>query len=366
MQFPENDPYWLAALSYVRDRFGEQVSCLGPNEFHEQLYGTYPYLAANQIDLEKLEVFILHKGMMDRLDDKVLAWIIKTKYPAWGNEVFAIFSTKKNIRTHGKHHFEPVYIEGERRKTHPTPLQENKDEGRIAIAVTTYNRPRFLEMTLSSLAATGLRILVVNDGSSSEHKEEYARIYRRYGVSVIEMPENRGLPTAVNIALSYWLANASVEWISYFQDDVEIHPQLFALLEKVQDPLQRPLLTGRHDPLYKVYGEEEINGVKIMRQRTCSGMHLHGHRDYWEKVLPIPTPYLGAPKKRRYRGSDTDWWVTCWAPHSVAKQGRYVSVIPGYARTFSVKNDDSTWGNNASRDDDPALRPVSPEQHQPT
>jgi hypothetical protein len=60
--------------------------------------------------------------------------------------------------------------------------------------------------------------------------------------------------------------------------------------------------------------------------------------------MPIPTPYLGAPKPtggRPGQGSDEDWWVTAWSPNAIAKRGGYVICVPGLVRTFDVER--STW-----------------------
>jgi hypothetical protein len=100
-----------------------------------------------------------------------------------------------------------------------------------------------------------------------------------------------------------------------------------------------------------VQGEKCIDGRTLLYQASCPGTHLHGHRRYWERLLPIPTPYFGAPKKDRGRdgqGADEDWWITCWSPHSITKQGGAVAVIPGLVRTTSASKTDSTWNNALS------------------
>lgn len=355
MQFPTTDAYWQTVAAFLRKKFGEKVKLLGPNEFHELFPRTFPYFVQHEIDLNELEVFVVHKGLMEYLDDATLQWIVKTKQPAFGNEVFAIFTQPTgNKATEGLIHFKPVFDECQKRTTTPTiekyPLV---DEGLTAIVVTTYNRPQFLERTLATLAPFNLPMLVVNDGSTEKFRQDYATVYSRYPVTVVELPINRGLPTALNVALSYWLASDTVEWISYFQDDVEAHPDLFRVLARVQHPIERPLLSGRLDPLYKVYEEKEVNGVRLALQRTCSGMHLHGHHTYWKKVMPLPTPYLGAPKNRPH-GSNIDWWTTCWSPESVTKQDNYVHIVPRYVRTFAELGQ-STWGNEALSLSDPEL-----------
>jgi hypothetical protein len=80
----------------------------------------------------------------------------------------------------------------------------------------------------------------------------------------------------------------------------------------------------------------------------CPGIHLHAHRDYWEKMLPIPTAYFQAPRRwpdAPPRGADEDWWISQWCPRSVVKQGQYLAVLPGLVRTTSLLASESTWGN---------------------
>jgi hypothetical protein len=105
-----------------------------------------------------------------------------------------------------------------------------------------------------------------------------------------------------------------------------------------------------------------VNGVDVLYKRSLAGIHLHAHRDYWRSVLPIPSPYLGAPKAdapRPGQGADEDWWITAWAPESVAKRGRFVTVVPGLVRTFNTLEHGSTWGNEFAEGlIDPPIKPV--------
>ena len=79
----------------------------------------------------------------------------------------------------------------------------------------------------------------------------------------------------------------------------------------------------------------------------CAGIHLHGHRAYWERQLSIPTAYFQAPKRRPdmpLRGADEDWWIVQWSPRSVVKQGKYVGVLPGLVRSPTAHSSKSTSG----------------------
>ncbi|NJR66751.1 MAG: hypothetical protein HC772_17890 [Leptolyngbyaceae cyanobacterium CRU_2_3] len=152
----------------------------------------------------------------------------------------------------------------------------------------------------------------------------------------------------MNVGLEYWLADPQIDWISYFQDDVDINPETLKVLEQIQDQRDRPLLSGRDALEHPNFGTGEIAGYPVLYKRSMPGQHLHAHRDYWRSIMPIPTPYLGAPKPDQGKpgqGADEDWWITCWSPHSIVKRGGYVVCVPGLVRSFQTSADESTWGN---------------------
>jgi hypothetical protein len=71
-------------------------------------------------------------------------------------------------------------------------------------------------------------------------------------------------------------------------------------------------------------------------------------------VLPIPSLYVGVPKRGR-PGPIDDWWIVNRAPGSLEKRGLLVACVPGLVRTFLWHPDDSTWGN-ANLPDPPLAR----------
>src|SRR6185436_13666813 len=112
---------------------------------------------------------------------------------------------------------------------------------KTAVIVTTFNRPACLARSLPQIVAAarevGAPVLVVDDGSEmteevpiNGHFSGLAIRQPRIGLGAtwIWLPENRGLAGALNIGLSYWLADPSIQAISYFQDDVEVDPLCIA------------------------------------------------------------------------------------------------------------------------------------------
>ncbi len=227
-----------------------------------------------------------------------------------------------------------------------------------AIVVTTCDRPVSLERTIADLVKLGPPILIVNDRRGDSRGFGTLRPLPDH-VTVISTPSNRGLACALNIGISYWLADKGIEWISYFQDDVEVDPDVLLALRDVQHLKDRPLLTG-HDALeHKEKSRGLINGIDVVYKESCRATHMHAHRDYWASVLPIPTRELGAPKpvqgQPRGLGSNVDWWVASWAPSSVKMTHRYVTCVPGLVRTFLWQKKDSCWDNEQKAGEDQPL-----------
>lgn len=227
-----------------------------------------------------------------------------------------------------------------------------------AIVVTTYNRPDALKRTLESLRKLGLPILVVDDASPNSLGTFYT--CHDGGAFLLRLPENRGLAGALNIGLSYWLADPMIKWISYFQDDVDVDPDILEVLRDVQHEKDRPLLTGHDAVEHPALAEKVVSGVKVKLKKSCRATHMHAHRSYWESVMPIPSRELGAPKpipgKPRGMGSNVDWWVATNAPKSVGATGRYVTCVPGLVRTFLWKKAESTWDNGLKAEEPPLSR----------
>jgi Glycosyl transferase family 2 len=213
-----------------------------------------------------------------------------------------------------------------------------------AIVVTTFDRPAALERSLPQVAALGPAVLVVDDGSSTPAAERNRCLADALNVRYLRLPDNRGLAGALNVGLAYWLADTRVRWVSYVQDDVDVDPRLLEVLRIVEDPDERPLLTGYDADEHPAERVEIVHGTSVAWKRSTPAVHLHGHVDYWRGVLPIPTEYLGAPR-RRWEASLEDYWIVNHAPHSLGARGRLVPCVPGLVRTFLWHAADSTWGN---------------------
>lgn len=224
----------------------------------------------------------------------------------------------------------------------------------ITQLVTTYNRPSALARSLPQIAALGWPVLIVNDGGC-----DVTAIARQHGADVLTLPHNRGLAAAMNIGLSYLLADKSIEWVNYLQDDVDLAPHCRAGLDAAMSMGQGyPLITG-HDAAEHagVIANPQHGNWKL--KHNCRATHMLATRDYWLSVMPIPTNKLHAPCREpgfpRGTGSNVDWWIASQAPQSIGMRGGHVLCVPGLVRTFLWKAEDSCWSNEQRAGADPEL-----------
>lgn len=349
--FPADDRHWVEVRDYVRAQAGTQATIMAPVEFLEFFPNAYHYHVDVLLPLDMYDLVLVHKGMLDQLAPGSLAELLARYVPVMANEVFVVLGRGKGIswwRVGMRRHAAPLAYaaarDSELSESSSNPSTESK---RVAVVVCAYNRPLVLARTLPRIVALGAPTLVVVDGVDTELGRECEVVADAAGAAVMALPQNRGLPCATNAGLAYWLADPSVEWISLFEDDAEVRPRALEALAGVADAVSRPILTGYQTSLHPTVRVQRVNGVEVHLQRSAPGVHLHGHRDYWTRVMPIPSPYLGAPKPsggRPGQGSDSDWWITAWAPDSVVKQGGYVACVPGLVEhPGTSRGANSTW-----------------------
>src|SRR5258708_30423919 len=104
-------------------------------------------------------------------------------------------------------------------------------------------------------------------------------------------------------------------------------------------------MPGYLSPHHAVHGARVIDGREIALLRSIPGQHIHASQAYWRSILPIPTPYLGAPKPTGGRfpgqGADEDWWIGSYSPRAVTKQGGLIAAVPGLVANLGLEA--STW-----------------------
>jgi glycosyltransferase involved in cell wall biosynthesis len=228
----------------------------------------------------------------------------------------------------------------------------------IGILATTYNRPDALYKTLGQLLALQAPILLVDDGSDIDNPcmEIIGEICEKHGIKQLYLPENRGLAAALNIGIDYWLADKNIDWISYFQDDVEVNPKTLEILSGFHG--QSQILTGHDAKEHPSFEPGRMNEISYCKKWAIRATHIHAHREFWKSVMPIPTRELGAPKRQgsgRGLGSNVDWWIVRDSPNSCQKTKQPIICVPGLVRTFLWKAEDSCWNNTQKAGEDAQL-----------
>jgi hypothetical protein len=257
---------------------------------------------------------------------------------------------------------------------------------KTAVICTTFNRPAALARSLPQIVAAarevGAPVLVVDDGSTDVgwtranairksrpwHAEEVFQDDIEDAcegiVTLLRLPENRGLAAALNIGLAYWLADPSIEAIHYFQDDVEVDPLCIAACNAVLTDFPKNLVTGHDAKEHRERFDDKVFGFKcpmpsseisIRMRNSCRATHMMATRESWLRVLPIPSRGLSLPGTRimdgkRGTGSGVDWWIVRDSPNHLP-----VLCIPGLVRSFAHKAQDSTWLNESIGGEEPPL-----------
>ena len=241
---------------------------------------------------------------------------------------------------------------------------------KTAVIVTTFQRPAALARSLPQIVAAakevGAPVLVVDDGGQTDLEIE--RAIRTITCDVLlTLPENRGLAGALNIGLSYWLADPSIEAIHYAQDDVGCDVLAFSACNEVLAAHPSFLVTAHdarehHEKPHSLIVDAPgpvVNGIRTRVRPSCRATHMAMTRQSWIDLMPIPSRGLGLPKRvprapnereQRGEGSGCDWH--CCRDSAKAKR---VLCVPGLLRTFAFTAADSTWSNPQIAGEDDAL-----------
>jgi hypothetical protein len=349
-RFPFANRAWCETRNFLLRHGGKTASIMAPVPFLEIFPNAYHYHLDTLLPLEIYDFVVVHKGMLESLSLECLEAINLKMTPVFANAVFVVYARGMKMPLWlqlREKHLLPVreYI-ANKQQTQEKQFGTGQFESQVAIIVCAYRRPAVLRRSLPQIVDMGAPVLVVVDGTDHPDAQQCVELANEYGVIVLAIPTNRGLCCAMNAGLSYWLADPSVEWISVFQDDVDVNRKTLAVLAEVSDRTKYPLMTGYYAPEHPVLNTGILNGHPVMFQRSAPGVHLHAHREYWSRVLPIPTPYLSAPKPaggRSGQGADEDWWITAWSPNSVTKQGLMVVCIPDLVTHMDADMAESTW-----------------------
>ncbi len=340
--YPKNK-YWLPLVNFLKKKSLEDQIFIGPEVLLYDFPKVFPYQILKDIRLNDytFNYIVFHKKLAEDYTNEFLDLIKSDFKPVWGNHLFVVYKRNRSAKEKLGALKSLLYTKVNLKKYYKKDISK-----RNGILITTYNRPEFLIKLLRQLENRSEEILVVNDGSNEIYHHQYEQIKKRFPQNTyIDNPKNMGLVFSMNTGFSYFLSDPDIEWVHYFQDDVEITSQFFETIEKVADKNDYPVVTGFYKEPHKIFGSKLINGVEVKLLRSASAQHFYVHRLYLMDNMPIPNPYIGAPKPDKGKpgqGSDEDWWLLSWAPKSIVKRGKYVISIPGLAKSDAI-GELSTW-----------------------
>ena len=345
MEIPDN-PNWQQVVGFLKTHLRPNERVLAPDHFLNEFAQVYPpQIRRHWIDFD-FDWFVLHVEAIPRMDRAVVADMVAHAFPVLANPIFFVFTRREDLPRRSLQ--EPAFQQLQMYLMASGMIGAVPTQAvRRGAVITTYNRPIMLVDTVTAVLATGAEAIVVDDGSAPEHAAVNRAIAERLGAAYLGLPANRGLPTALNCGVGYFLADEAVTWISTFNDDVAVDPALYQRLAPIEASGTFPLMTGYLSPHHKVLDSRTVGGVEVKLLRSLSGLHMHGARDYWRALMPVPTPYLGAPKPEGGRfpgqGADEDWWVGSYSPRAVAKAGGFIAAVPGLVDHRGAAA--STWGS---------------------
>ncbi len=343
--YPRNK-YWNPLVKYLKKQGLEDEFFLAPEVLLYDFPKVLPYQILKHIRLSDYnwEYVVFHKKLPEDMTNNFLDMLRKEYQAVWANHLFVIL--KKHPSRLEKLKASKYLFSSRISWKKYYKKDTNKRNG---ILITTYNRPQYLERLLEQLKGRPEEIMVVNDGSDKKFMAHYNQIKKDFPrVNFINNSKNIGLVFSMNTGFAYFLSDPDVEWIHYFQDDVLIEEDLFEKTAKVAHHENFPVITGMHREPHKICKADRINGIDVFFLRSAPAHHLFMHRQYLMDNLPIPNPYVGAPKPGKGRpgqGSDADWWLLSWSPKSIVKRDGYIVAIPGLVHT-DMNPELSTWAES--------------------
>lgn len=340
--YPKNK-YWNPLVNFLKKNKLENKIFIGPEVLLNEFPKVFPYQILKDISLSDFDIpyIVFHKKLPEDLTNDYLDLIKEEYKPVWGNHLFVVFKKNRSKKEKLAALKYMLYTKINFKKYYK-PLKDSK----IGILITTYNRPEHLIKLLAQLKNRQKDILVVNDGSSEEYFEQYQQIKQKYNeVTYIDNSKNMGLVFSLNTGFSFFLSDPDIEWIHNLQDDIIIKDNLFEETQKIADKNLYPVVTGIYQEQHPIAKKTKIKDIEVYLLRSTGAWHFMAHRQYLMENLPIPNPYVGAPKPdlgKPGQGSDADWWLFSWSPNAVIKKDKYIACIPGLCYT-DMSAELSTW-----------------------
>jgi glycosyltransferase involved in cell wall biosynthesis len=159
-------------------------------------------------------------------------------------------------------------------------------EPSCAVLIPSFNGGNHLVHALEGLAPLGLRILVVDDGSTDGSPEEA----RRLGVQVLSLPERGGKGRAMRRGISALARRTPPDWILFMDGDGQHLPTEVPLFIQAMDPEVDFLLGNRLHEGHKFPSHRLMTnrlGSEILRRMSGHAVPdtQCGFRALWTSLL---------------------------------------------------------------------------------
>lgn len=206
---------------------------------------------------------------------------------------------------------------------------------RIGIQVLSYNKPNYLEQTLTSLISKmddDDILCVVEQSDEPGKQDECIEICKKFpNIRVLPLFKNFGQRGATNILYEtgFW---KDCEYVMLSDHDNLFHDSFGTYCNILSQNRDYWIATGYHSPEHDV---ENKFGQWILKS-TCRAGHIVMRKSDFYSLMPSD---LKAGSASWFAG--LDWWCTHWAPSSPGhKRQQFVACLPGGVEHIGRE---STW-----------------------
>lgn len=93
------DTHWLTAKDFIQKYIKPGERIVAPNRFKHQLANLYAYKITYELAADQFQWVLIHKGMLNAIDNEFLKQTVQTLKPVFANDVFVVFSSRSDVPT---------------------------------------------------------------------------------------------------------------------------------------------------------------------------------------------------------------------------------------------------------------------------
>ena len=98
MSFPSHDHYWTKTAEFISRHIEEGSKLIAPAEFEDLFPDRIIRWFAPCSENVRSQWAVIHKGKMNTIDYDFLKRIVNEMNPVFANEVFVVFSNRKDLK----------------------------------------------------------------------------------------------------------------------------------------------------------------------------------------------------------------------------------------------------------------------------